>query len=87
MSRVTLELLHRGERGDRGRVVRLFPPFSQSGLDDEGARPHPRAALVTDELTVDNAQGGENPGSTVVGRTLFRFGWGMASTVAPNGHG
>jgi hypothetical protein len=45
MSRVTLELLHRGEMGDRGRVVRLFSPFSKNGLDDEGARLHPPRRL------------------------------------------
>lgn len=47
----------------------------------------PRVDLVTGELTVDKAQKGEPPGSTVVGRTLFRFGWAMESMVAPNGHG
>jgi hypothetical protein len=47
----------------------------------------PRADLVTGELTVDKAQEGEHPDSTVVGGTLFRLGWAMESMVAPNRHG
>jgi hypothetical protein len=65
---------YRGAMEERGRVSRLFPPFSQNGLDDEGARLHPGSDFVVDELTADKAQEGGHSGSTIAGGTLFRFG-------------
>jgi hypothetical protein len=43
---------------DIGRVVQLFPPFGQIGLDDEGARLHPRTDLMSHEPAVGEAQRG-----------------------------
>src|SRR5262245_14579695 len=41
---------------DHRRVVRLLPAFGQIGLNDEGARRHPRTDLMAHKPTVSEAQ-------------------------------